>query len=151
MRHGNNRYGESAVIGRVGKRIKRKTEMSKNIVVCVAESDGKIRDVTFYEEYNVMALEWCKQHKDKGMTVKVIICDFPPFLTKRNEKKSDNELTRLTKPRWSIQVKCVENGKTYKTMKDCASDLGISAYRIRRVLDSNMTVDGLHFIRVLPK
>lgn len=130
---------------------KTKKEMSKSIVVCAAESGGKIRDVTFYEEYNVMAMEWCKQHKDKGMSVEVLICDFPSFLTKRHEKKSDNGFKRLSKPRWSIHVKCVENGKTYKTMKDCSSDLGMSAYRIRRVLDSNMTVGGLHFIRVLPK
>lgn len=125
--------------------------MSKSIVVCVAESGGKIRDVTFYEEYNVMALEWYKQHKDKGMSVEVLICDFPPFLTKRHEKKSDNEFKRLSKPHWSIRVKCVEKDKIYDTVKSCAYDLGMSAYRIRRVLDSNMTVDGLHFIRVLPK
>lgn len=125
--------------------------MSKSIVVCAAESGGKIRDVTFYEEYNVMALEWCKQHKDKGMIVKVITCVFPSFLTKRHEKKSGNEFKRLSKPRWSIRVKCVEKDKIYDTVKSCAYDLGMSAYRIRRVLDSNMTVDGLHFIRVLPK
>lgn len=125
--------------------------MSKSIVVCVAESGGKIRDVTFYEEYNVMALEWCKQHKDKGMIVEVLTCEFPLFLTEEQEKRHGEEGTRLTKPHWSIRVKCVEKDKIYGTVKSCAYDLGMSAYRIRRVLDTNMTVDGLHFVRVLPK
>lgn len=125
--------------------------MSKSIVVCVAESGGKIRDVTFYEEYNVMALERCKLHKDNGMMVEVLTCEFPLFLTEEQEKRPDEEGIRLTKPRWSIRVKCVENGKTYKTVKDCSLDLGMSAYRIRRVLDSNMTVDGYHFIRLEKK
>lgn len=121
------------------------------IVVCSAEKGGKIRDVTFYEEYNVMAVEWCKRHEDMGMTVEVSTCDFPSFLTEEQEKRYGEEGTRLTKPHWSIRVKCVEKDKIYGTVKSCAYDLGMSAYRIRRVLDTNMTVDGLHFIRVVPK
>lgn len=125
--------------------------MSKRIVVCSAEKGGKIRDVTFYEEYNVMAMEWCKQKEDKGMAVEVSTCDFPSFLTENHAQKIEKELKRLSKPRWSIQVKCVEKNKVYKTLKDCALDLRMSAYRIRRVLDTNIAIDGLHFIRVIQK
>lgn len=125
--------------------------MSKMIVVCSAEKGSKIRDVTFYEEYDVMAVEWCKRHEDMGMTVEVSTCDIPSFLTEEQEKRYGEEGTRLTKPHWSIRVKCVEKDKIYDTVKSCAYDLGMSAYRIRRVLDTNMTVGGLHFIRVLPK
>lgn len=125
--------------------------MSKMIVVCSAEKGGKIRDVTFYEEYNVMAVEWCKRHEDMGMTVEVSSCDLPSFLSDDKGGVSERNDTRDAKPRWSIHVRCVERGKSYKTVKSCAMDLGLSAYRIRRVLDTKMTVDGLHFTREVHK
>lgn len=125
--------------------------MNERIVVCSAEKGGKIRDVSFYGSYDIMAKEWRKRHEDMGMTVEVSSCDLPSFLSDDKGGVSERNDTRDAKPRWSIHVRCVERGKSYKTVKSCAMDLGLSAYRIRRVLDTKMTVDGLHFTREVHK
>ena len=51
--------------------------MTKNIIVYTAESEGKIRDTTFFNEKNVLALEWCKEHKGENTNIGIMQCKLP--------------------------------------------------------------------------
>lgn len=116
--------------------------------VCSAVNNkGKIVDISiFHNEYSVM--EYRRKNESKNNSVVVSDCSgiHNVFKEERDSGKTKRVIPQNKK--WSIKVQCLETEKTYKTIRDCSKDLGVSGYRIRRVLDTKEAVDGFHFIRV---
>lgn len=121
--------------------------MTKNIIVYTAESEGKIRDTTFFNEKNVLALEWCKEHKGENTNIGIMQCKLPTSLDKK-EKPISEDIKKITeRTHWNIQIKCIEKNTHYNSVQRCAKELKLSAYKIRRAIDTPKDVEGLHFIR----
>lgn len=93
-------------------------------------------------------MEYRRKNESKNNSVIVSNCSGIHSVFK--ERSDSDNIKRFIPPKkkWSIKVKCLETEKIYKTIRDCSKDLGISGYRIRRVLDTEEAVDGFHFIRV---
>ncbi len=116
--------------------------------LCSAVNDkGKVVDVSiFHNEYSVM--EYRRKNESKNNSVIVSNCSGIHNVFKERSVCGNIKRFIPQKKKWSINVRCLETEKTYKTIRDCSKDLGISGYRIRRVLDTEEAVDGFHFIRI---
>lgn len=113
--------------------------------MCASYRNGKVVDLCA-TQYMMVAMDYLQSMTDRGFEVEVLGTAIPQmFLTINNE---ENVECKSVESDWCIRVKCLENGKEYDTVRACSVDVGVSAFRIRRVLDTNLNANGLHFVRV---
>lgn len=119
-----------------------------NFVVCSSERRGKIVDVTIlHNKYSVM--EYRRTQERNGNVVHV--CEYSAKIDVKSKAKNRKKYDSVqgTRRKWALRVQCLETEKIYDTIVECSKDVGISGYRIRRVLDTEEPADGFHFKSLL--
>lgn len=81
---------------------------------------------------------------EDSWTYHVIEC--PDFvLVQRTEPE------KIHKPKSGVKIRCIETGKVYDSIKDCANDIHVSPSYISLSLVGHRKIRGLHFERVRVK
>lgn len=117
--------------------------------ICIAYRKGKVFDVTI-KTYEISTKGYKLRMEEQGFEVEVLTYIPPKFLQKEtNLNSGDDGALAIKGGPWKIPIKCVELNKIYDCIKSCSKDLEIGVFRINRVLDTFMDVEGLHFVRIV--
>lgn len=91
----------------------------------------------------------------EGWKAKKVLCEYswtyhviecPNFVL---VQRKENE--KIHKPKSGVKIRCIETGKVYDSIKDCANDIHVSPSYVSLSLGGRRKIRGLHFERVRVK